>query len=166
LRDVFVTEYGIADLRDKSDKDVIAAMLSVADSRFQPHLLREAKAAKKIPDAYEIPQAFRNNTPERIAAALEPSRAQGHLPLFPLGTDFDATEIRLLPALELLDRASWSAWGLVRLATKGLFAAAPGDEPALLARMKLDAPKSPQDRVYRLLLSAAIRMTSGVGRTL
>ena len=32
LRDVIVTEYGIADIRGKSDADVIAAMLQVADS--------------------------------------------------------------------------------------------------------------------------------------
>src|SRR5689334_6194745 len=35
LRDIIVTEYGIADLRGKSDADVIAAMLRVVDSRFQ-----------------------------------------------------------------------------------------------------------------------------------
>ena len=33
LRDIVVTEYGVADLRGKSDADVIAAMLQVADSR-------------------------------------------------------------------------------------------------------------------------------------
>jgi hypothetical protein len=43
LRDIVVTEYGIADLRGKSDRDVIAAMLGVADSRFQSELLRQAK---------------------------------------------------------------------------------------------------------------------------
>src|ERR1700743_3582371 len=35
LRDIFVTEYGIADVRGKSDGDVIAAMLAIADTRFQ-----------------------------------------------------------------------------------------------------------------------------------
>src|SRR5580700_7032692 len=35
LRDVVVTEYGVADIRGKSDADVIATMLQVADSRFQ-----------------------------------------------------------------------------------------------------------------------------------
>jgi acyl-CoA hydrolase len=45
LRDVFVTEYGIADVRGKSDADVIAAMLGVSDSRFQDELARAAKDA-------------------------------------------------------------------------------------------------------------------------
>jgi acyl-CoA hydrolase len=35
LRDIVVTEYGIADLRGKSDRDTIAAMLSIADARFR-----------------------------------------------------------------------------------------------------------------------------------
>ncbi len=40
LRDIVVTEYGVADIRGKSDADVIAAMLQVADSRFQNELMR------------------------------------------------------------------------------------------------------------------------------
>ncbi len=71
-RDVIVSEYGIADLRGKSDENVIAAMLAIADSRFQPELLRAAKDAGKIAKGYEIPAAFRDNTPERIARALKP----------------------------------------------------------------------------------------------
>src|SRR5262245_39872228 len=35
LRDIVVTEYGVADLRGKTDRDVIAAMLAITDSRFQ-----------------------------------------------------------------------------------------------------------------------------------
>src|ERR1700674_2926113 len=45
LRDIVVTEYGVADLRGKADQDVVAAMLSISDSRFQPELLRQAKDA-------------------------------------------------------------------------------------------------------------------------
>jgi len=51
LRDIVVSEYGIADLRGKSDEEVIAAMLAIADSRFQDALLRQAKAAGKIAPA-------------------------------------------------------------------------------------------------------------------
>src|SRR6202023_3280006 len=54
LRDVVVTEYGVADIRGKSDADVIAAMLEVADSRFQRELAREAKDAGKLPKDFEI----------------------------------------------------------------------------------------------------------------
>src|SRR3954462_9286623 len=55
LRDVIVTEYGVADIRGKSDADVIAAMLGVADSRFQAELARQARDAGKLPNNFEIP---------------------------------------------------------------------------------------------------------------
>src|SRR5205823_575756 len=79
LRDVFVTEYGIADVRGKSDADVIAAMLGVSDSRFQDELSRAAKGAGKLPKNYEIPGAYRENFPERIVDALKPAREAGLL---------------------------------------------------------------------------------------
>ena len=34
LRDIYVTEYGIADLRGKSDEDCILAMLSICPTTF------------------------------------------------------------------------------------------------------------------------------------
>jgi len=48
LRDLVVTEYGIADLRGKSDEDTIKALLAITDARFQPALVREAKRAGKL----------------------------------------------------------------------------------------------------------------------
>ena len=57
LRDIVITEYGVADLRGKSDADVIAAMLAVTDSRFQTELMRQAKDAGKLARNYEIPAA-------------------------------------------------------------------------------------------------------------
>ena len=47
LRDIVVTEYGIADLRGKTDRDVIAAMLGVADSRFQGRVAETRKRGGK-----------------------------------------------------------------------------------------------------------------------
>ena len=155
LRDIVVSEYGVADLRGKSDMEVIAAMLSVADSRFQPELMRAAKDAGKLPRGYEIPARHRDNTPERIARALAPLRERGFLPPFPFGTDFTETEQRLIPALEVLKGASPVA--LAALAAKGLFAS--GSDLATLARMGLDAPKTLADRVYRILLRAALERT-------
>ena len=102
LRDVFVTEYGVADVRGKSDAEVIAAMLAIADSRFQGELARTAKDAGKLPKNFEIPAAHRENFPERIAAALKPAREAGLLPSFPFGSDFTDVEQRLIPALQLL----------------------------------------------------------------
>jgi acyl-CoA hydrolase len=153
LRDIIVSEYGIADLRGKSDEDVVAAMLAITDSRFQPELLRQAKDAGKIARSYEIPAAQRDNHPGRIETALRPLRDSGHLPDYPFGCDFTAAEQRLLPALERLKAASRP--DLVRLAIAGL-SPAPGDAGPL-ARLGLDRPAGPADRLYRLLVRGALK---------
>ncbi|HEX2593276.1 MAG TPA: acetyl-CoA hydrolase/transferase C-terminal domain-containing protein [Rhizomicrobium sp.] len=155
LRDIIVTEYGVADLRGKTDDAVIAAMLSVADSRFQPQLLAQAKQAGKIAKTYEIPAAHRNNTPERIAAALKPARDAGLLPDYPLGCDFDATEQRLYRALRQVQAATASPVAVAALALKGL-SVRPEDRPAL-TRMGLDRAKSPTEALYRALLAGALK---------
>src|SRR6202051_3984096 len=85
LRDVVITEYGVHDTQGKSDADVIAAMLEVADSRFQDELARQAKEAGKLPKSFEIAPAHRENFPERISRALKPAREAGLLPSFPFG---------------------------------------------------------------------------------
>ena len=156
LRDIFVTEYGVADLRGKSDAECIAAMLAIADSRFQPELLREAKDSGKVPRSHQIEARYRGNTPERIAQALAPLRDRGLLPLFPLGTDLTEIEQRLVPALAILNEASQSWRDLLQLGLTGVTARYnPADAPAL-ARLALDPPKSMTDRVYSLLMRAAL----------
>ena len=159
LRDIIITEYGMADLRGKSDQDVIAAMLSIADSRFQPELMQAAKDAGKLARSYEIPAAHRDNTPEKIVRLLKPLADRGLLPAFPFGSDFTPVEQRLLPALDMLKVSSPS--GLARLALSGLFASdVPGRDEAL-QRMGLDNPVTNADRFYRLLLRAALAQTAG-----
>src|ERR1700726_1316753 len=106
LRDMVVTEYGIADIRGKSDREVIAAMLEITDSRFQDDVLRQAKDAGKIERAFEIPKSARDNTPDMIARTLKPAADDGLLPMFPFGTDFTAIEQQLIPALQVLKSAS------------------------------------------------------------
>jgi hypothetical protein len=156
LRDIIVTEYGVADLRGKSDADVIAAMLNVADSRFQQQLMRQAQDAGKLPKDHEIPAAHRDNSPDRIKAALKPAREAGLLPSFPFGSDFTDVEQRLIPALQILQEASRSPFALVRLAINGLRAGDASAQPAL-ARMGLDRPNMFSDRLYRALLKGALK---------
>jgi len=74
LRDVVVTEYGVADLRDRSDAEVIASMIRVADSRFQDDLVERAEAAGKLPADWTVPSGYRNNTPDALESALGESR--------------------------------------------------------------------------------------------
>jgi hypothetical protein len=156
LRDIVVTEYGVADLRGQSDADVIAAMLAVSDSRFQGELTRQAKDAGKLPKSFEIPAAHRENFPERIAAALKPARDAGLLPTFPFGTDFTDVEQRLIPALQLLQEAQQSPLLLPRMLWQGFVRSTnPADEDCF-ARLGLDKPTTLSERVYRALVNAAL----------
>jgi hypothetical protein len=156
LRDVVVTEYGVADLRGKSDADVIAAMLQVADSRFQSELARQAKDAGKLPKSFEIPAAYRENHPDRIAGALKPAREAGLLPSFPFGSDFTDTEQRLIPALQLLQDAQRSPQRLPGLLWQGLTRSPDAADRECLARLGLDRPATFSERAYRALVSAAL----------
>jgi hypothetical protein len=156
LRDVFVTEYGVADVRGKSDADVIAAMLGIADTRFQAELARQAKEAGKLPRNFEIAAAHRENFPERIADALKPAREAGLLPQFPFGSDFTDTEQRLIPALQFLQQAQSSPQRLPGLLWQGFTRTPDAADRECLARLGLDAPKTLSERAYRALVSAAL----------
>jgi acyl-CoA hydrolase len=152
LRDMIVTEYGIADLRGKSDREVIAAMLAITDAQFQDELLRAAKDAGKIERTFELPKAARDNTPEAIAAAMKPAAEAGLLPAFPFGTDFTEAEQRLLPALALLKAAS--PVGLAALFWRGVFSRAVDAE--CLNRLQLARPRSVGEWAYAALVRAAL----------
>ena len=156
LRDIVVTEYGIADLRGKSDSEVVAAMLAISDSRFQDGLLRQAKDAGKIARGFELPRAARNNTPDMIARVLKPAADAGLLPVFPFGTDFTDTEQRLIPALQVLK--SSSPVQIARLLMSGLSASA---DTACLERLGLAKAKSLKDRFYAALVRGALASVSG-----
>jgi acyl-CoA hydrolase len=158
LRDIVTTEYGIADLRGKSDRDVVAAMLNIADSRFQSTLLAEAKRAGKIEKKYTIPDAARNNVPEKIQAALRPARSDGLLPDFPMGTELTAAEIRLAHALKRLKAIAHSKTKVLRAA----FSAATGpqmsaNERDCLERLGLANPHSLKDRLTSWSVIWALR---------
>jgi hypothetical protein len=156
LRDIIVTEYGVADLRGKSDADVIAAMLAVSDSRFQGELARRAKDAGKLAKDFEIPSAHRENFPERIATALKPARDAGLLPIFPFGTDFTDVEQRLIPALQLLQDAQQSPRKLPGLLWQGFTRRPDASDEECLARLGLDRPVTLSERAYRVLVGAAL----------
>ena len=156
LRDVVVTEYGVADLRGKSDAEVIAAMLAVTDARFQDELMRQAKDAGKLPRDFEIPAAHRDNHAERISAALKPARDAGLLPSFPFGSDFNEVEQRLIPALQTLQDAQRTPRHLARLLWQGFTGAPNAADSECLARLGLDRPATLAERGYRALVSAAL----------
>jgi Acetyl-CoA hydrolase/transferase C-terminal domain len=156
LRDIIVTEYGVADLRGKSDAEVIAAMLQVTDSRFQNELARQAKDAGKLAKDFEIQPAYRENDPDRIASALKPAREAGLLPSFPFGSDFSDVEQRLIPALQFLGDAQRSPLRLPGLLWQGFTRHPDAADSECLTRLGLDKPATWPERAYRALVSAAL----------
>ncbi|HEV8553751.1 MAG TPA: acetyl-CoA hydrolase/transferase C-terminal domain-containing protein [Casimicrobiaceae bacterium] len=161
LRDIIVTEYGVADLRGKSDRDCIAAMAAVADARFQPELLAAAKRAGKIEADFAVPEFARRNRPEWLAATLAPFRKEGLLAEYPFGTDLTPVEQRLARALRRLKQWSSSKPQLALRATRTLLLArASATDEEALARLDLARPATLKDRLYRALVLCALRTDS------
>jgi acyl-CoA hydrolase len=160
LRDIVITEYGVADLRSRTDKEVIAALLNVADSRFQDALLAQAQAAGKIPKDYRIPLAFRSNTPARLEAAFARHRGGGFFSEYPFGTDLTADEVVLARALKLLQARTSTRAGKVKALLAALLSRQPPEQQrALLKRMRLDSPATFGERMLQRLVSQALRDT-------
>jgi hypothetical protein len=153
---MIITEYGIADVRGKSDREVIAAMLAITDSRFQDELLRQAKDAGKIEREFALPKSARDNTPDAIVRALKPAADAGLLPTFPFGTDFTEIEQRLIPALQVLKSASPAQ--LAALLMRGLGARTGNAD--CLDRLGLARPKSVTQWFYAALVRGALQATT------
>ena len=157
LRDIVITEYGIADLRAATGAEVIAALLNIADSRFQESLLAQAKAAGKIGADYTIPEPFRHNLPERVAGALHAARAQGFFSEYPFGTDLTAEEIALARALKhLAAHTGCASARLAMLVRAWRHGPPPPQHQAALKRMGLQRPRGIAERVQQRLISWAL----------
>lgn len=161
LRDIYVTEYGVADLRGRSDEACVRAMLALSDARFVDALAADAVRAGKLPRDFRVPDAWRANTPEALHAKLTPFAARGLLPKFPFGSDFDDTERRVLPALlwlkaQLGEPRRWPALLGALLA--------PGnaeDTQTCLERLDLiGTRKSLRERLLTRLVRAAVARTA------
>jgi hypothetical protein len=165
LRDVVITEYGVADLRGHSDAEVAASMLAIADSRFQPGLLAEAQRAGKLPASYRIPDMHRRNLPEALEAALAPHRAAGRFTALPYGTDLDEEELTLGRALRGLKARSGTLAGKLGIGAALLAPLQRGPQAeALYRRMGLAQPRGWRERLYRRMVSMALRLTEGTVR--
>jgi hypothetical protein len=159
LRDIVVTEYGVADLRGRTDAETAAALISIADARFQPELTRLAQAAGKLPRGWSVPEASRGNTPELLARRLAPLAAQGSLPLFPLGTDFDEVECRILPALMWLRRGSTGWRARLGLLASAATASPSAQDAAIYERLGLSRPHGWREALLRRVVAAGLAGT-------
>jgi acyl-CoA hydrolase len=161
LRDIYVTEYGIADLRGRSDEACIRAMLAISDARFQDELADEARRAGKLARDFRIPEAWRRNTPHALAERMQPFVSRGLFPTFPFGSDFTAIERRLLPALLWLKKSTsdWRRWPSVLGAL-----VSPGhadQEREVLERLGLGDPAGFGERITARLVRGALARTHG-----
>ena len=153
LRDIVITEYGMADVRGKTDEEIIQALIQIADSRFQQELVRVAKEAGKLSEEYEIPERFRNNFPTVIQEKLKKYKKKACFPVFPFGTDFTPEEQKLAKALKALKQATSTPFSKLTTIIKALFLGnkVPEIQP-LLERMKLDKPLNWKEKLYQRLL--------------
>jgi hypothetical protein len=153
LRDVVITEYGIAELRGQSDSEVVKRMIAVADSRFQPELVKQAKAHGKLENDYEVPECYRRNLPEVLAAKLKPWSQAGLLPDFPFGTDLTDDELNMVRAMKKMKQASYHPRAMLGMAVKSLWE---GKEapPAYLARLGLQRGSGFKDKLMRRMFAS------------
>ena len=103
-----------------------------------------------------MPEPALGNTEERLAERLAPLARRGLLPVFPLGTDFDADEQRLVSALLWLKKSSRLGLVSALLGSRAL----PQDLSAL-ARMGLAEPQGIRERLLRQVVALGLRRTQG-----
>ncbi len=163
LRDIVITEYGIADLRGRTDEEVIAALIEIADSRFQGGLVKEAKRAAKLGEGYRIPDHARNNRPERLEGLLNKYRERGLFKAFPFGTDLTEEEVVLRKALLALKQTvQGKRLHLPRLAEIRKTIAIPDNARPYLQRMMLERPQNLKERLLQRTLVYALACVDAI----
>ncbi|MEM0911408.1 MAG: acetyl-CoA hydrolase/transferase C-terminal domain-containing protein [Pseudomonadota bacterium] len=157
LRDIVITEYGIADLRSKTDQEVAAQLIQIADSRCQSQLIKQAQAANKLPSDFVLDARFTQNLPERYSSILEQYKQKGLFPAFPQGHDFTDEELRIGAALKNLKALSQSKINFIKFVITAM--CAPHNKQHFvdeLSRMGLDEPVNLKQRFYQKLLLHAL----------
>jgi acyl-CoA hydrolase len=160
LRDIAISEYGVADLRGASDAECISRMLRLCDARFQPALIEQAQRNGKLASDFALPARLAGgNTPERLYATLRPYRQMGLLPDYPLGCDFTPVEQRLVRALGWLKSATATRRGRWRALATALWLGRSTDREAL-SRMGLQSPDRFKEKLLARLVAHALAKTA------
>ncbi|VVM62742.1 hypothetical protein PS662_01384 [Pseudomonas fluorescens] len=157
LRDIVITEYGIADLRGKTDAAVIESLLNISDSRFQSGLIEQAQSAGKLPKNFRIDPRFADNRPERLQAIQ--ARHPQLFPEYPLGCDFTVVERDLLRALNWL-KSKFKLTEILELGKAALDAPEPSAFPEHLERMQLTNPEGLKEDLFQRLLLTGLKATA------
>jgi len=153
LRDIVVTEYGIADLLAKTDEEIAIALIQVADSRFQAELLEGVKQVGKVRESYQIPEQYLNNYPETITDFMTKWCRKGYFPDFPLGTDFTDEEIALGKSLKEIKALMSKPRAMLKAVIRS-FALKVDEVEArpFLDRLNLSHPDSTKEKILQHLL--------------
>ena len=155
LRDIVVTEYGIADLRGKSDRDVVVAMLGVADGAFQAGLAEAARNAGKLEPSFSLPDS---GAQPGGADRGRPGAGQARRPAagLPAGlrddrSRADARRPAHVPEVGRLRRPGADP------ACRPSRGPASAQQHAALERLSLASPSTLRDRALRAVVLGALR---------
>jgi len=163
LRDIIVTEYGIAHIKGLSDGKIAEEMIKIADSRFQPKLVKQAKKHGKLPADYEIPEEYRHNYPEKVEAFIKSYQAQGQFQMFPFGTDVMPEEVALAGSLKGLVayKNANPVSTIIKLITE-LLKPVPEKAAPYLKRMDLEKPANFSERFQQKTVIVALRNSNRI----
>ena len=159
LRDIVITEYGIADLRGQSDEQVYLRLIRIADSRFQAGLLKQAQKAGKVSADFRLPADWRDNSPASVRSVVSTAGSEELFPAFPFGSAFTDDELTLGKALKTLKAATATRRGKLRTVLQAVRAKDPQDRfGPLLERMGLNTPKGLREHLDQRLLIHGLQL--------
>ena len=153
LRDIVVTEYGVADLRAKTDEEIAIALIQIADSRFQTELLESMQLAGKVRKNYQIPKRYLNNYPETITRFMSTWRKKGYFPAFPFGSDFTDEEIVLGKGLKEVKALMKKPRAMLKAVIRSyMLDVDEAEAKPFLERLDLVSPGSTKEKILQHLL--------------
>lgn len=155
LRDIVVTEYGVADLRGENDRTVAERLIAVAAAPAQGALLEAGRARGVLPADFSLPDAYRLNTPEKLERKLGGFRKAGYLPAAPYPGGLEPAELVWAQAFARLRQESWRGH-LRHLPRLTSLLRSPADTEALLDRLALRHPKTLGDHAQAWLARYAL----------
>lgn len=156
LRDIVVTEYGIADCRSKTDAEVIKSILNITDSRFQEDLLKKAKKYGKLTHDYEIPREFQENNLSKFEPIIREFQLKGYCKPYVFGSDLTEEEQVLEQALLVLKYATKFKLCILIIISIFYFRS-DSDFKKYLERMQLLPAKNLREWIYKKLLKLILR---------
>jgi len=156
LRDIVITEYGIADLRGQSDEECVKRMICIAASQFQEELRETAVKFNKLDSDWQIPKEFSQNT-----FGLLNNEFANSYPEYPFGSEFTEIELVIVKALKYLKANTKSSFAKLKLIAKAYLNKVDEEKfSAYLERMDLNNPQTIEEKMTNKLLKYALNETS------